>query len=558
MSASSESSTCRCLGFVDSDALLRRRASIDTLPGWQACSTHTGNVSRVVREVVELALPAGVFGGDPRGFLDYLGLHGRQLGNDRWAIWPRTDRGFIAHYGLADDTDFIDRYDHLTNMPMSGVRVDDPATVAGFAEMEQMLAERMAGGSDIAALFHSIQASIVRCETHKELIATVEQTCATLRTVPLESTGQLLFAGLSAHLLVATDLLVHRVRLPAILFRFDQDPDAMATIASLGAEGGYFASSTKWFHDVISASHYFGPLLGCHAPGFWCVSTGRPPAAILFNLGTAIAGYRHTPMEPMQLLPAQARDEVVSAGSLTPESCRVAVTWWTNRLNQMFGYLCDPTVFSNRDGAYDPYEHQHWLLTFGQVFELVTALQTSSRNFATQKVLMYSLLDSFADRIIDCDFEKLCTFANAKATADRVRTKMPESVANLLMPLADRAVDALRRLQDGFFFREQRGDNNVIVRLPESAQEYHRELPRATAMLMKLFRNATHGFGGIRRPQSETEWVAERLLAHHTGEMPDDLVFLPYLYLLDTLCEPDRARAVIVKRSRVRDAVPAF
>jgi hypothetical protein len=68
------------------------------------------------------------------------------------------------------------------------------------------------------------------------------------------------------------------------------------------------------------------------------------------------------------------------------------------------------------------------------------------------------------------------------------------------MPLADSAVDALRRLQDGFFFREQRGDNNVIVRLPESSQGYDSELPRAAAMLMKPYRNATHGFGGIRRP----------------------------------------------------------
>lgn len=525
-------------------------------PEVQIVRTDAGIVSRVAREEVELALPAGLFGGNPRGFLDYLGLHGRQLGIDRWSVWPQNGRGFIGHFGLADDTEFIDRFDHLTNMPMAGERLDDPETAARFAEMEEMLAERMAGGSDIAALFHSIQASVLRCDTHEQLIAAVERSCATLRTAPFESTGRLLFAGLSAHLLIATDLLVHRVRLPAILFRFDQDPDAMATIASLGAEGGYFASSTKWFHDVISPSHYFGPLLGCYAPGFWCVPTGRPPASILFNLGTVIAGYRHTPMEPMQLLPAEGRDEVVAKGSLSPESCRVAVTWWTNRLNQMFGYLCDPTTFSNKHGIYDPYEHQHWLLTFGQVFELVTALQTSSRSFATQKLLMYSLLDSFADRIIDCDFEKLCTYDNAKATADRVRTKMPKSVAQLLMPLADRAVEGLRGLQDGFFFREQRGDNNVIVRLPGSTQGHHRELSRAAAMLMRLYRNATHGFGGIRRPQSEKEWVAERLLAHHTGEMPDDLVFLPYLYLLDTLCEPEKVREVIVKRSRVREAAP--
>jgi hypothetical protein len=374
-----------------------------------------------------------------------------------------------------------------------------------------------------------------------------------LGTYPLASTGELLFSNLSAHLVIVADLLIRRVRLPAIMFRFDQDPNALDTTASIGDEGGYFASSTNWFQDVISASHYFGPLLGCLSPGFWCVPTGRPPAAILFSLGRGIAGHRHSPMEPMQLLPGAGRDEPVPDEELSPTSCRIAITWWTNRLNQMFGYLCDPTVFSNTHGIYDPYEHQHWLLTFGQVFGLTTALQTSSRNQAVQRALMNTLLDTYSDRIVDRRFDQLCTYSTAKATADRVRAQMPAMVAAILMPLADRAVESLRRVQDGFFFREQRGDNNVIVRIPGSDRGHHVEPQRAAAMLLKLYRNATHGFGGMRQPESEKDLIAERLLSHHTGEIPDDLVFLPYLYLLDTLCDPGKVRETIVKRARVRD-----
>ncbi len=143
---------------------------------------------------------------------------------------------------------------------------------------------------------------------------------------------------------------------------------------------GRGASSAEWFKEIIGASHYFGPLLGCLSPGFWCVPTGHPPAAILFNLGRDIAGHRHSPMEPNQLLPAFGRDEAIPDFDLTSTSGRVAITWWTSRLNQMFGYLCDPTLFSNKHGVYDPYEHQHWLLTFGQIFGLTTALQASGRN----------------------------------------------------------------------------------------------------------------------------------------------------------------------------------
>ena len=129
---------------------------------------------------------------------------------------------------------------------------------------------------------------------------------------------------------------------------------------------------------------------------------------------------------------------------------------------------------------------------------------------------------------------------------------MPDTVATLLMPLADRAVESLRQVQDGFFFREQRGDKNVIVRIPGSDRGHHKEPPRAAAMLLKLYRNATHGFGGIRPPRNDEDLIAERLLAHHTGEMPDDLVFLPYLYLLDVLCHPEDLRKTIVKRARRR------
>ena len=504
-----------------------------------------------MREEVELTLSGALFDGNPRGLIDYIGLHGRPLGNNRWAVWPSNDKVFVSHHGLADDTAFVNRFDHLTQMPITADHLDDPETVAGFAKLDEQLAERMAGGPDIAAVFHVIQADVLKCATHEELIAVVEQACATLGTIPFE--GELLFPNLTAHLVIATDLLIRRVRLPAIMFRFDQDPDAMDTIAGIGEEGGYFASSSKWFQDVIGASHYFGPLLGCLSPGFWCVPTGRPPAAILFSLGTGIAGYRHTPMEPMQLLPSQGRDEPVPDKHLLPISCRLAITWWTNRLNEMFGYLCDPTVFSNKHGIYDPYEHQHWLLTFGQVFDLTTALQTSSRNQAAQRMLMNTLLDSYSDRIMDRRFDQLCRYGEAKEAADRVRAKMPEAVAAILMPLADRAVDSLRRVQDGFFFREQRGDNNVVITIPGDPNRHHREPELAAALILKIYRNATHGFGGGRLPESEKDQIAEKLLAHHTGELPDDLVFLPYLYLLDTLCHPDKVRETIVKRARVRE-----
>ena len=39
-------------------------------------------------------------------------------------------------------------------------------------------------------------------------------------------------------------------------------------------------------------------------------------------------------------------------------------------------------------------------------------------------------------------------------------------------------------------------------------------------------------------------------LLHHDGQPPGDLVFLPYLYLLSVLCNPERMRVKIAKSAR--------
>jgi hypothetical protein len=506
---------------------------------------------------VTLRLPAGLFGGDPRGLLQYLGLNGRRLSDEQWAVWPNDDRSFVCRHNLADETELADNFDPLNHVPDPSIPLDDPDTLQQFNDLEEHLAARMAGGgagADLAAPFHQIQTEVVRSTNSEELITVVRRAYDNIKQTRLESTGQPVFPDAGVTLVSATDLLIHRARLPAILFRFDQEPDALKTINALKENDvGYFASSANWYIEVIGVVHYLGPLLGCLTPRFWCLPTGRPPFAVLFSLGRDITGLRKSPMEPIQLLPGFGRMEPAPPVSVTPASFRHANIWWVNRLNQMFGYLCDPTTFGDAAGFYDPYEHQHWLLTFGQIFGLTTALQTSGRNYSVQRALMNTLLDTYADRISRCEFEQLCTYGNAKDTADRVRARMPEDVASVLMPVADRAVESLQRVQDGFFIRKQRGDANVVVRIPTDPRPHHREPPRAVAVLLKVFRNATHGFGGTNpNPRNDKDLVAERLLAHHTGDMPADLVFLPYLYLLDTLSDPEQVRENIVRRVLTR------
>jgi hypothetical protein len=350
--------------------------------------------------------------------------------------------------------------------------------------------------------------------------------------------------------------LIRRIRLPGIMFRFDQDPDAMNTLTAVsGGHGGpefYFSSSADWFQSVIAMTDYVGPLLGCLTPRFWGFSSNRALSVILLSLGMDISGLRSAPMEPIQLLPLSGPTErTLPPVLLASTSCIDAIDWWVMRLNQMFGYLSDPTTFKDCNGIYAPHEHHHWLLTFGKVFALTTSLQCSARDVTAQRALMNGILDAFSDTIMGIPFDRLCTLSYAKEKADSLRDKMPKTVAALLMPAVDRAVDALAAVQDGFFMQQQRGDQAVRLRQPDGSWE---ELSpeRAAAKLLQIHRNATHGFGHRKGARKKNERDAS-LLVHHHGQLPSDIVLLPYLYLLDTMCDPDRVRQDIARKVATPD-----
>jgi hypothetical protein len=62
----------------------------------------------------KLPLPAALFGGDPRGLLQHLGLNGRRLTDEQWAVWPNDGRRFVSHHNLPDETEFGNNFDRST------------------------------------------------------------------------------------------------------------------------------------------------------------------------------------------------------------------------------------------------------------------------------------------------------------------------------------------------------------------------------------------------------------------------------------------------------------
>lgn len=508
---------------------------------------------------VQIRLPSDIFGGSPEGFLDHLGLEGHHVADDRWSVKARDLQGenLLTVYNIADESGRAHRFDLLHHVP-NAEPIIDAETISRANEVRQRLLERATGAGDIVAMFHLIQLNIIMA-SRSDLNSVVEDAYAGIGSMPLESTGEPAFVNRSAHLVRVSDTLVRRVRLPGMMFRFDQDPDAITTLRSV-REGRsrpteqYFGSSADWYANIIGMSHYIGPLLGCVTPRLWAFQSNRQLSVILLSLGMSINGFRAEPAEVMQLLPVFGpSDRSTSPLQLDQTSCAEAVEWWVMRLNQMFGYLSDPTTFKDANGEYAAHEHHHWMLTFGQIFALATSLQCAGRDVTAQRALMNDLLGAFTDRImpIGAEFELLCTLSYAKKKAAAVRAAMPAAAAALLMPGIDRAIDALAYVQNTFFMQRQRGDENVRLRLPDGRIE---ELPpeRAAARLLKLYRNATHGFGHRRGARKKNE-IDASLLAHHDGDLPRDIVLLPYLYLLDTLCNPERVRQDIERKVAMPD-----
>ncbi|NDV04942.1 hypothetical protein GXW84_10405 [Rhodococcus sp. IEGM 248] len=123
---------------------------------------------------------------------------------------------------------------------------------------------------------------------------------------------------------------------------------------------------------------------------------------------------------------------------------------------------------------------------------------------------------------------------------------MPEKVRDVLLPRAESAVEALPTVADGFFIMDDRGTGTVDVVKADGSIE-HLTTNKAISNVLRGHRNATHGFG---KGNKSDDLLATRVLAHHDGTLPAELVYLPYLYLLAVMCDPEKIRKRIEGQCR--------
>lgn len=500
----------------------------------------------VPSDSVAITLPAPVATIGRELFAE-LGLDARQGSNpNEWLVRdavsrpPRTGR-LVETKTLGARWLSSDNFD-LLRLPPYDLATSE-LTAADF-EAERLRIAARTNATSLTEPLYGIQVDLKEAKD-ADLVDVARECHQKLLDVRSADAPGPLFPAASAHVVQVQDSLYQRTNLPAILLRFEQDPTFVEDFAtgrrSLADGRMRFSSGSALAGPGFFNGTFLGPLLTCRSPEVWAVHTQRAMGTIIFSFGDAIAGVDAIPAEPLQLLPRQGQASPPKRHVPASEQAWAdAIDWWAMRLNQMFGYLSDPTWFKDANGKYLPYQHLNWMMNAEELFNRVSSAMMSWRDQYAARILTFSALDLVSEGFLGGDMSALCDPDKARKALDTVRKAMPPKVQDVLLPRAEAAVAALTAIADGFFIAKDVGTATVdVVKSDGSVEQL--TMNKAITMVVRAHRNATHGFGGKTvQKDKNVDALASRVLAQHDGSLPTELIYLPYLYLLAVMCEPDK------------------
>lgn len=501
-------------------------------------------------------LPPWLWNGDVAGFLASAGLESVSAGASADTYRVRTvERGRHDRSGsrLVDSVDL----DSLTAedrqavfaategaAPASVTPPDpgDPRLAEALTKLgDQAVASSAAGYLTPALALHQLRTMIAHPGWARDV---VEQTVAHLRsdTFRVAESGAALFPHAGAHLVRRAPALIHRSRLPTVLIRMEHDErlqrgDVSQALADLESGKLVFASSGSLSDGIFLADIYFAPLLGCLLPFTWGFPVVRSSCLILYTLGRPIAATLDHPTEPLQLIRGRTTGTATSAPVVSAQAMSRAIAWWSRRLDRLLSVVTDPAVHTDSAGRYLPNKNLQAIASIEQLFRRTAAIQRGIREDDSRRVLLFTNLDTL-ERVSRRRLIDMCRLSEARRVLANLQKQIDAEVAQVVLPAAERAVDALAAVQDGFFMDE----HSPISYTAPGGTTTTLDRENAAAQYIKLLRNATHGHGSN---QPDAIARTNALLGQHTGDIPYNLPDLAYLYLLDLLTSPDRLRRAL-------------
>lgn len=140
-------------------------------------------------------------------------------------------------------------------------------------------------------------------------------------------------------------------------------------------------------------------------------------------------------------------------------------------------------------------------------------------------------------------FDNATNPRKVRKVLERLRETLPSPVAEVTLPLCERAARALEEVRDGFITRSRHYSTDGLIEMPGKGGPQNISWDKAVQMYIRLDRNSAHSFGKI-----EEDPLDRSLLFVHEGVIPGDLCYLPFLHLMDMLVNCERLQVQLSKR----------
>lgn len=505
-----------------------------------------------------VSLPDGLGGGDVQEFLHRLGLSGIRIpSSDQWdVVLDRRDDDIIRCWQIAGPDVKRDRFDVLSpsteldsTLALSSTRIRqaigqlDPAAQAG----------------ELPAILRTIQTQLMSAQS-TELVALSKEALAQLRSM-IGETDEFVFPNSGLRSVEISNRFYQTAKFAQLMLRLRQDPELRDSLSQGSLNpgnalpGGQFQAADQHVQELTLRDTFLDPLLASIPTGIWAFSTKRLRAPYVFTLGRVVQDAPAVNLRMSDILakdPADRGTVKPLDQTADPKAWGQAVDWWCMKTNAIFTRVADITEFTdhNDDGVYLPELHVMWLMDTLKTFKRVAEVANSWHSAFGTTLTTYTALDLIAETWHGTnDMAKLVEPDTVSDALSRVRASIPVILHPILLPAAEAAGRAPDLIFDGFFQSRQRESDTVEIVLPPSQKgsKPRREQwskKSAIRQLVRARRNATHGFVG--KPHSDP---SIHVLTQHNGKLPSEFAMLPYLHLLDILCNPDELLNKAIPRS---------
>ncbi|MEX8057043.1 hypothetical protein [Microbacterium sp. 16-032] len=339
------------------------------------------------------------------------------------------------------------------------------------------------------------------------------------------------------------DWLPSRFAVARALLRGLERPDAQSPM------GSHFRSSQYLFNDTtLGLGAFLTPLFTSLTPEVWGYTALRVGGVVAFDFGELIHGDAHSKDRLLRHFSSRDRegDPSPSKGEAPRRRAySAAIKWWCERLNLLFAEATNLANYANREGILSPAMLAEKLLSLEQFFRHCESLATSRDDPHSSRVMLFMALETLAGIAPGLGHAVTYDLSKVEVMMAKVKEVMPGGVQALLLPRAERAVEALRAVADGFFVKSRRPDPEHVILRADNGEL--RPVPTAAAvkLWLRVLRNSHHGFDKEQGTQTRD------LLAIHDGRFPEPLSDLAWLFLLYLLTFPR-----ILRRAR-SSAIPS-